>query len=94
VQDRESGGGLRDRDAVTDRITAVSVRRFDEATGKSESFIDLWDTAAPPERRRRLTGEWARLGGLAFTPDGRSLVSGSEDGTGMVWDVSDLPGRP
>ena len=30
---------------------------------------------------------------IAFTPDGRSLVSG-EDGTGMVWDVSDLPGRP
>ena len=72
MQDRESGGGLRDRDAVTNRITAVSVRRFDEATGKSESFIDLWDTAAPTERRRRLTGEWARLGGLAFTPDGRS----------------------
>jgi WD40 repeat protein len=30
---------------------------------------------------------------IAFAPDGRSLVSSSEDGTGLVWDISDLPGR-
>ena len=46
----------------------VSHWRFDEATGKPESFIDLWDTAAPTERRRRLTGEWARFGASRSRP--------------------------
>ncbi len=30
---------------------------------------------------------------VAFTPDGHSVVSGSEDATALVWDVSDLRGR-
>jgi hypothetical protein len=30
---------------------------------------------------------------IALTPDGRSPVSDSEDGAGIVWNVSDLPAR-
>ena len=30
----------------------------------------------------------------AFTPDGGSVISGSMDGTALVWDVSNLLSRP
>ena len=35
---------------------AVGVRRYDETTRKFETFIDLWDTTAPTEHRRRIAG--------------------------------------
>jgi hypothetical protein len=38
--------------------------------------------------RRTLTGHRGYIGGLAFSADGRRLVSGSNDGTALVWDVS------
>ena len=61
------------------RTVAVSVQRFDEATRKSETFIDLWDPAAPTERRRRIPGGWARLWDLKFSPDGKILATASRD---------------
>ncbi len=61
------------------RTVAVSVHRFDEATRKSESFIDLWDTTALTEHRRRIPGDWARLWDLKFSPDGTMLATASRD---------------
>jgi WD40 repeat protein len=37
---------------------------------------------------RTLLGHRGRVQGLAFSPDGRRLVSGSEDQTAVVWDLS------
>ncbi len=56
-------------------------------------MVRVWDLGTGGEIRR-FTGHRGAITALAFTPDGRSLVSGSEDGTGLVWDVSDLPDRP
>jgi WD40 repeat protein len=39
------------------------------------------------EEVARFTGHQMRINALAFTPDGKSLVSGSDDGTMVIWDV-------
>jgi WD40 repeat protein len=38
--------------------------------------------------RRTLAGHRNYIGGLAFTADGRRMVSGGHDGTALVWDVT------
>jgi WD40 repeat protein len=56
--------------------------------------VRLWDTATWTEART-LPGHRGRVLTLAFTADGKRLVSGSEDTTALVWDVSDLrPPKP
>ncbi|AGL17357.1 SARP family transcriptional regulator [Actinoplanes sp. N902-109] len=48
--------------------------------------IDLWE-AATGQRVARLRGHAGRVNDVAFSADGRRLVSGSDDGTARVWDV-------
>jgi WD40 repeat protein len=56
------------------------------AVGGGRPVIDLWDVK---ERRllRRLRGHLDRVTALAFTPDGRRLVSCSWDNAVKFWDV-------
>ncbi len=62
------------------RTVAASVFRYDEATRKSEQFLNLWDITAPTERRRRIGGgDWLHLCDLKFSPDGRMLATASND---------------
>jgi RNA polymerase sigma factor (sigma-70 family) len=83
------------------RTIAVAVTRYHDAgTGQFETFIDLLDTAAPTERRRRIRGDWLRLGDLRFSPDGQVLATASNDsgsdfaqgkavkGSTRLWDVA------
>jgi hypothetical protein len=55
------------------------------ASGQGE--VRLLETATGTEIRR-LSGHRGAVWSLAFSRDGRTLVSGSFDGTALVWDVT------
>jgi RNA polymerase sigma factor (sigma-70 family) len=57
-----------------------------------ELAIRLWDVAARKELSR-VRAHRAEIGALAFSPDGRRLLSASWDATALVWDVAALAGR-
>ncbi len=52
--------------------------------------IAVWEVASK-KLRRTLTGSAPYVQTLAYSPDGRMLVSGSMDSTGMVWDMTCRP---
>src|SRR5205085_151085 len=58
-------------------------RMLASADGKT---IRLWDVATL-KCRRELAGHTNQVLALDCSPDGRTLVSGSDDGTALVWDL-------
>ncbi|HEY7313749.1 MAG TPA: sigma-70 family RNA polymerase sigma factor [Gemmataceae bacterium] len=57
------------------------------ATGGHHDYaVYLWD-AGNGKQLARLAGHRGVITSLAFSADGRTLISGSADGTALVWDV-------
>jgi RNA polymerase sigma factor (sigma-70 family) len=55
-----------------------------------DNVIRLWRPDGA-EEVGRLAGHQTRVNALVFSPDGKSLISASDDGTALIWDV---PRRP
>jgi WD40 repeat protein len=54
------------------------------ATGSEDSDIRLWD-AATGQYLLSLSGHSAAVNDLRFSPDGKRIVSASDDGSVKVW---------
>ncbi|WP_373540027.1 NB-ARC domain-containing protein [Chamaesiphon sp.] len=55
------------------------------ATGGMENYVQIWDFQT--QVCRKLLGHERRIESVAFSADGRSIASGSADGTAKVWCV-------
>ncbi len=64
------------------------------ASGCKDGTVRLLDVGSAKELRS-LRGHRAEINSLAFTADGKALISASDDGTALVWDVTAYrPTRP
>lgn len=52
-----------------------------------EQTVRLWEVATGKERRR-FVGHQAQVTSIVFSRDGTTIISGSEDGTALVWDAA------
>jgi WD40 repeat protein len=55
-----------------------------------DDAVHIWEIATGLERCR-LEGHQYAISAVAFSPTGNTLVSGSLDGTALVWDLGKLP---
>ena len=57
--------------------------------GKShDDTVRLWDVKTG-KQKRVFTGHRQGVTGMAFSPDGKTVASGSYDGTILLWKVAD-----
>ncbi len=59
----------------------------------SNNTLKVWDAQSGQETRT-LKGHAGPVSSVAFSPDGRRIVSGSEDTTLKVWDASKSAPKP
>ena len=66
------------------------------ATGNDDGTVSLWKVVihqavpnfATFEAIKTLTGHTSEVNSVAFSPDGRTLATGSSDGTVLLWEIS------
>lgn len=68
---------------INSAVLGPGGRRF-AVSAESEQIVRVYDRSSG--RETRLTGHRATVGGVAFSPDGATIASGSCDGTIGLWD--------
>jgi len=73
-------------------LASGSCAQRDENDNCTQGEILLWDVAKRARIGQPLTGHSDWVNSLAFSPDGKTLASGSDDTTLILWDVAS--GKP
>jgi WD40 repeat protein/beta-lactamase regulating signal transducer with metallopeptidase domain len=73
-----------------DNRLIASASWSDEGHSAEKHLLRLWDARSGKLLNRSSHPLSNPVASLAFTPDGRRLISGMSDGTSLVWDVSGL----
>ncbi len=68
-------------------VLAAAGGGYDKDTDKAWGELKLWD-AAKGKEIASLTGHDSRIMAIAFSPDGKSMVSCSSDGTVLLWEAA------
>lgn len=73
-------------DGRNTKVAVFSPKEFKLASGSNDGVISLWDLTTPsqPITTRKHTGE---ILALAFSPDGKTLITGGADGAAVATEV-------
>lgn len=73
-----------------DGYMIATVLNSEDATKDYRFTVLLWDVWEDPRRQLHFTlkGHTDKINALAFTPNGKMIASGSDDGTIRLWDTS------
>jgi RNA polymerase sigma factor (sigma-70 family) len=96
LHDMQSGKEMRRIEDLPDSALTVSFSpdsRMLACAGELDSAVHLVEVASGLERHR-LSGHNGRVRSLTFSTDGTRLVSGSEDTTALIWDLTGKLGAP
>lgn len=71
---------------------AFSADNTKVATSDGAGFVKVWDIASG--QPRELKGHTKQVFQMAFRPDGKYLVTASQDGSARIWDLKSLDSPP
>jgi RNA polymerase sigma factor (sigma-70 family) len=90
LHDLATGKEVRQLDKLPDGVSALAFTadgRMLAWGGESDRTVRLVEVATG-QQRQRFTGHRGRVQSLTFAADGKALLSGSDDTTALVWDLT------
>jgi WD40 repeat protein len=84
------GGRSRAFPAVAGRVASIYyLPRGTRLVSSGPDGVDLWDVSGEPALLRHLDGGGKRSKAVCVTPDGRTVVAGTTDGSVLSWDLGE-----